>query len=73
MADKTDVKGAADTKGAAEKGTDKAGADAAAKPAIKHVKMKRKHPQHPGGPTSATVHPSEVRNFSEAGWYEEKE
>lgn len=38
----------------------------------KMVKMKRKHPQHPGGPLTATVHPTEVRNFSEAGWYEEE-
>jgi hypothetical protein len=38
---------------------------------IKHVKMKRSHPQHPGGPTTATVHPAEVRNFVEAGWFEE--
>ncbi len=40
-------------------------------PLVNHVKMRRKHPQHPGGPLTATVHPAEVRNFQEAGWYEE--
>jgi len=35
--------------------------------------MKRKHPQHPGGPLTADVHPDEVENFAQAGWMQERE
>jgi hypothetical protein len=65
-----DPKGSADTKASDAKADAKVDAPAKeAKP--KHVKMKRKTPQHPGGPTTATVHPDEVANFTEDGWREE--
>jgi hypothetical protein len=65
-----DPKGSADTKAADQKPAADTKVDAKeAKP--KHVKMKRKTPQHPGGPTTATVHPDEVANFTEDGWREE--
>jgi hypothetical protein len=34
----------------------------------KLVKMRRSHPQHPGGPLTATVHPSEVDDYAIGGW-----
>jgi hypothetical protein len=39
---------------------------------VKMVKMKRAHPQHPGGPTTADVHPEEVENYSQGGWVSEE-
>ena len=43
-----------------------------AAPKVKHVKMKRKYPQHQGGPVTADVHPDEVENYSDAGWLHDK-
>jgi hypothetical protein len=40
-------------------------------PKVKHVKMRRSHPQHPGGPLTADVHPDEVANYSQHGWLKE--
>ncbi len=37
----------------------------------KLIKMKRKYPQHPGGPLTAEVHPDEVENYAQAGWMQE--
>lgn len=35
---------------------------------IKLVKMCRGNPVHPGGPTTADVHPDEVENWKSGGW-----
>lgn len=32
------------------------------------VKMTRDEPAHPGGPTTADVHPDEVESMETAGW-----
>ena len=36
--------------------------------AEKLIKMKRSEPAFEGGPTSADVHPAEVKGFQAAGW-----
>lgn len=47
---------------------DKDAAPKAAKP--KTVAMTRDKPEHPGGPTTAAVHPQEVERMKQSGWIE---
>jgi hypothetical protein len=35
---------------------------------VKPIPMVRDEPVHPGGPTTADVHPDEVANWRAAGW-----
>lgn len=37
-------------------------------PAVETIRMVRDEPIHPGGPTSADVHPDEVDNWAAADW-----
>lgn len=37
-------------------------------PAECTVQMVRDEPMHPGGPTTADVHPDEVQNWERHGW-----
>lgn len=36
--------------------------------AVLTVSMIRDEPDHPGGPTTADVHPDEVANYEAGGW-----
>lgn len=55
--------------GSKTEGPKQGGAMAPSKPRL--IRMKRKHPQHPGGPLTADVHPEEVENYAQAGWMQE--